>query len=180
MTLTEVVVYCVLLGVFTVMLFTNLPQRGNQASEDLRLATTVTGKILSDLTLELSNASSTSVAVSQSPVGIQFLSAQQNLASSFSYTSGGELAWRGWIGYFLRKGDLIRVWYPLSAAVERSSVGTAPTAATMLASGKIETIARGVKTLVVSSPAANLWQIEIVFDVGGSQVTLSSAAGARN
>ncbi len=180
MTLTEVVVYCVLLGVFTVMLFTNLPQRGNQTSEDLRLATSMAGKMLNDLTLELSNASSTSIVVSSSPAGVQFLSAQRDLSSSFSYTSSGELAWQGWIGYFLQKGDLVRVWYPLSSAVDRSSAGTAPTAATMLASGKLETIGRGVKSFVVSSPAANLWQIEIIFDVGGNQVTLSSASGARN
>ena len=180
MTLTEVLVYCTLLGLFATMLFANLPQRGNQTTEDLRVATGQATQALRRVTLELSNASSSSVAAVSSPSGVIFLSAQANTATNFSYTSSGELAWQGWVGYFLQSGSLVRVWYPFSSGMARASVGTAPTAATMLAAGTSATICRGVNSFTITSPEANLWQAEIGLTVRGNMVTVSSGAGARN
>lgn len=180
MSLAEVVVYCMLLTVFSLMLFTNLPQRDSLTREDLRTATNQAASVLSRWTVELSNASANSIAVSSSPPGVLFLSAQADRSSNFQYTSSGELAWQGWVGYFQQGSNLVRVWYPLPAGAARSTIATTPTPSMLLASGSTSTISGKVKNFSVTSPQANLWQADLQIDVKGSSVVLSSAVGARN
>lgn len=180
MTLVEVVVYCMLLTVFSLMLFTNLPQRDSLTREDLRTATNQAATVLSRWAVELSNASASSISVTSSPPGVLFLSAQADRATNFRYLSSGELAWQGWVGYFQQGSNLVRVWYPLPAATARSAVVTTPSPTMMLASGKSSTISQKVRRFVVTSPQANLWQAELRVDVKGNSVGVSSAVGARN
>ena len=180
MTLTEVMVYCVLLSFLSLLLFVNLPQAGNQSREDLRVATQQASRALNRLTLELSNSSASSVLLHSSPPGVQFLSAQSETGGSFSYTSGGELAWRGWVAYTLRGQELVRLWYPLPAPRARASVGSPPSLATMLSGGKSQVVCRGVRSFSALGAESNLWRAELVVSVGNSQTTVSSAAGARN
>ena len=180
MTLAEVVVYCGLLCVFSMMLFTNLPQRDSIASEDLRTATSQASTALSRWAVELSNASASSISVTTAPPGMLFLSAQSDLASNISYTSNGEIAWKGWVGYFQQGNTLVRVWYPLPASAARSAVGSAPLPTVMLSSGQKKVLSQKVKSFSVSSPEANLWQSGLTIDVKGSSVTVNSGVGARN
>lgn len=180
MTLTEVMVYCILLSIFSMMVFLNLPQHTNATLVDLHEATTVANKALTRMTLEIGNASASSVSVTASPMGVMFLSGSSDGYGSFGYTSAGELAWRGWVGYFLDSTRLTRVWYPLPAPVARSAVSTPPTPATMLAGGTRTVVCDRVSRFVVSLPEANLWECELTLRVTGSEATLISGAGARN
>jgi hypothetical protein len=88
MTLTEVLVYCALLSMFTMLLFISLPTRDSATSEDLRNATSKADAVLERLTLELGNASASSVSHSVSPSGIIFRSPTRRQAS-----------WRGKVGW---------------------------------------------------------------------------------
>lgn len=180
MTLTELTVYCSLLSLFAVMLFVNLPTRGSATSEDLRAATSKGEAVLERLTLELGNASATSVTNSVSPPGIRFLAAAADGFTPFAYTAAGELAYQGWVGYFLDKGRLVRVWLPLGSASARTAVTTTPTASALLQTGKANVVCDDVNAFSVILAEANLWQIELKLNVDGSIATLVSGAGARN
>lgn len=180
MTLTEVLVYCILLSLFLLLLFINLPTRGSVSSEDLRQAAASADNALERLTKELSNASATSVSSVASPPGVVFLVATNNGASNFTYTTSGELAWRGWVGYFLVDKALVRVWHPLGSAVDRSGVTTTPTYATMVASKKQSKLIGNVGGFTVSLPEANLWQFDLKMSVKGNITTVTSGAAARN
>ncbi len=180
MSLVEVVVYCGLLTLFSIMLFTNLPHRDSVSREDLRTAANVASRILDQWSVELSNASGNSIVVTTSPSGMIFLSAQDNRSSNFSYTSSGDLAWQGWVGYFQQGSSLVRVWYPLSGGTTRSAVASAPSPTVMLASGTSRTLSKNLKSFSVTAPQANLWQAKIQIDVKGNSVDLTSAVGVRN
>jgi hypothetical protein len=180
MTLTEVMVYCTLLSLFSLMLFVNLPNRGNATSEDLRAAASKADTVLEKMTLELGNASATSVTSSKSPTGIMFLSASGDGFTAFQYTTAGELAWHGWVGYFQEGDSLLRVWYPFKSGVARSAVTTTPSPSEMLKVGNRQVMGNGISALTISVPEANLWQIELKLAVDGSETTLVSGAAARN
>jgi hypothetical protein len=180
MTLTELIVYCLLLSLFGLMLFLNLPHRTDATTEDMHQAATIASKALARLSLELGNASASSVTQSKTPPGVMFLSANADGYSSFSYLSTGELAWLGWIGYFLDGGKLERVWYPFKAGVVRSAVTSTPVALELLRTGSPQILADGVAGFTVTAQSDNLWQFDLELSIEGSELTLTSGTGARN
>jgi hypothetical protein len=180
MTLTEVIVYCVLLSLFSIMLFVNLPNRGNATAEDLHEVATEADYALKRLTLEAGNTSATSLTITKSPSGVVFLAANDDGYSNFTYTNAGEIAWKGWVGYFLQGDDLIRVWYPFKSGVARAAVTTAPNPSEMIASESRQVLCDKVTSFSIINAEANLWQFELKLNIDGSQATLTSGAAARN
>lgn len=180
MTLTEVCVYCTLLSMFALMLFVNLPTRGSAASESLRVATSKADTVLERLALELSNASASSITTSKTPAGVLFLVATGDGFTNFTYTSAGDLAWLGWVGYFQNASKLERIYLPLKTPSARSAVTTAPTYAEMVKGGTRKVLTDDLVSFAVSPTETNLWQADLRIALDGNQVTLSTAAGARN
>lgn len=180
MTLTEVMVYCVLLSLFCTMLFLTMPNRPNATAEDLEVATARADVALRQLTHELGNASASSVTQLTSPAGVAFLSGNSDGYKAFTYLASGEIGWYGWVAYVLDGGKLKRVWYPFKSPTARASVSTTPAASELLKTGKSEVLCQNVSTFAVTLPEANLWQFEIRLKVGASESTLTSGAGARN
>lgn len=180
MTLTEVCVYCTLLSLFALMLFVNLPTRGNANAENLRAATSKADTLLERLTLELSNASASSVQTHTSPAGVLFLAATRDGFTSFTYTSTGDLAWLGWVGYFQDGNKLERVYLPLKSASARSAVTTTPSYEEMVKVGTRQVLTDDLVSFAVTSPEFNLWQLDVKLSLDGNQVALSTATGARN
>ncbi len=181
MTLMEVLVYCMLLSLFSILLFVNLPTRDSASSEDLRQAVARADNALELLTQELSNSSDTSVTAITSPPGVIFLTGSARSETSFTYTADGQIAWIGWIGYFLVDKALVRVYYPLpSGGVARSSVTATPTYATMIATGTRNPVCADVEAFSVTIPEANLWQFDLRMNLRGNITTVTSGAGARN
>lgn len=180
MTLTEVVVYCTLLSIFSLMLFINLPTRSDVNSEDLRVATAKADDMLERLTLELGNSSATSVSSLLSPTGVRFLSASEDGFSNFSYTNDGQIAWLGWVGYFWHEQRISRVWYPFKSPMARSSIASAPSYAEMMAGGSQRIVCERVSNFAITSPETGLWQFQVELLVGQSRAALVSGAGARN
>lgn len=176
----EVMVYCLLLSLFSLLLFVNIPRRGLTSSEDLRQAVASADNALERLTKELSNASATSVSAVASPPGVVFLVAAASPSTSFSYTTAGEIAWQGWVGYFLVDNALVRVWHPLPAPLPRSTVTATPTYETMITSKNQGRLVGGVSSFIVSLPEANLWQFDLKMDLKGNSTTVTSGAAARN
>ncbi len=181
MTLTEVCVYCTLLSIFALMLFINLPTRGAATSEELRAAVSKADTVLERLTLELGNASANSVTqVKTAPAGLIFLTASIDGFEDFTYTSTGDLAWLGWVGYFQVDDKLVRLYYPFKAGVARSAITSTPTYAEMVKGGSGKVLCDDVSGFNITLPEANLWQFDLQLTVGGSQVTFTSGGGARN
>lgn len=180
MTLVEVAVYCVLLSIFSVVMFMTLPSRTSGSLEKLQEAAVTANADLGRMTQEMSNASASSIVVTSSPVGVIFLSAATDMGQPFTYTSSGGIAWAGWVGYFLEGSVLTRYWLPLKTAVARDAVGTVPTATSLISAGVAQRMKGKVNSLLITSPESNVWQVTIQVEVDGHKVKFSSGTGARN
>lgn len=180
MTLTEVMVYVVLLSLFSVLLFTSLPTRNSAMSEDLRAAAARADTVLERIALELGNSSASSVLASQSPPGVVFLSASSDGFAPITYTTEGEIAWLGWLAY-LQEGDrLVRIWAPFASAVGRARVGQPPTLDALRKQGTATVVTSNVERFTVRTEEANVWLFDLRVSVAGNATTLVSGTGARN
>ncbi len=180
MTLVEVAVYCVLLSLFSVVLFGSLPGASNASLEKLQDATVTANLDLTKLTMELSNSAAPSVTIFSKPPGIAFLAAVQEADQPFTYTLTGEIAWIGWVGYLWDGSTLTRYWYPLKAPSLLASVGKVPTPDTLITGGTSKALRGRVSQFSVSLKEAGLWQVELQTEVDGHFATLTSGVGARN
>ncbi len=179
MTLTEVIVYCFLLAVFSVTAFLSMPASQNRSLENLEHATTEMSLVMTRLSKEMSNSSRSRVIVSTEPRGVVFLSASTPAREVFTYNSSGELLWEGWVGYFLVKGELLRTWQPLKVPAVVASVGSAPMTQELLGARPVP-VARGINEFRVVPEKGNVFRITARLEIQGSSMELQSGVVVRN
>lgn len=125
-TLTEVLVYCALLSIFSTIFFLSLPGRGFQSSEDIQQASQSANFALNALSSRISNSAATHIRTHEKPSGLIFLSAQVKSGAPFEYTKSGELGWLQWEGVFWEEDQLVSYSIPFEQATALTSVEKAP------------------------------------------------------
>lgn len=178
MTLTEVLIYCAILGLFSGMLFLSLPSRTNASLSDLEEATVRAGAVLERVSVEVSNSSSQTVQMTSDLPGLVFATATDDRSKPYSY-SGEEIAWRGWIGYLHEDTVLRRYWLPFGAPRPAELLGPQPTVAE-LKSGQGVVVLTEVESFEAHLAESGLWRVALTTRVGGSTSLVETAVGVRN
>lgn len=175
MSLVEVMVYCMLLALFSAAVFVSLPSRATRTTQDLHQATSQASLALTRLVSELDNSLASTVSNTDS--SILFLSATPQ-KGGLRYDSEGELLWQGWVAYVYEKPTLTRYWLPLASESVKSGVGTTPTL-DQVRKGSARVIARGVTFFSVTRESSSLWVFQARVEVGGSFHRLRTGGGPR-
>lgn len=176
MTLMEVVVYCALLSLFSVMMFLTLPTRQNQATLALQEAAQEAAVALRKISQELANSSRSHVVTNKDPQSLVFLSAVPSDDREFAYFSDGAIAWTGWVAYLAQDGKLVRHWSPYSAPLAASKVGLPPSFQTRGG----QAIVKSLSSISAAESAPKVWSVSLTVAADGSQIEMRTAVEVRN
>ena len=177
MTLMEVVVYCALLSLFSIMMFLTLPTRSSQATLALQEAAQEAAVALRKISQELANSSRSHVSSSKEPPWLTFPSAVPKDDREFAYFSDGGIAWTGWVAYLAQDGKLMRHWSPYSAPTASSKLGLPPSFGNTKGG---QPIVKALSSISAHESAPKVWTIALTVAADGSEIEMRTAVEVRN
>ena len=175
MSLVEVMVYCLLLALFSAIAFVSLPGRATRTTQELQDATSQASLALTRLVGELDNSLANTVTSDER--SIYFLSATPE-KGRLRYDSEGELLWQGWVAYVYDKPTLTRYWLPLASESVKSGVGKTPSL-DQIRSGSSRVVARGVTYFSITRESTSFWVFQARVEVGAAFHRLRTGGGPR-
>ena len=167
MSLMEVVVYCSLLSLFSVMIFLTIPVRSGNSQMALQEAYNEGAAALRLISRELANSSGDKLS---------FLSAAPEDGGAFEYDTQGNIQWTGWLTYGRQEFSLVRHWNPFSRP---SSLSAVPSL-TQMTGAPAETVIRDLQSFKVWETAAGCCNFRLTIRVEESDVEVGAAVVVRN
>lgn len=176
MSLLEVVVYCFLLSLFSVMLFLTLPVRNADSHMALQEANNEGAAALRLISRELANSSRSKLMVDSKGQGLSFLSGTPEDGGAFEYDTQGQVLWTGWLSYSVQKSSLVRYWRPFSKPSPLSSV----LALNQMGSVAPEVVIRDLQEFKVWEQPSGCCNFRLAITVDRSSVEVGAAVLVRN
>ena len=176
MSLMEVVVYCCLLSLFSVMLFLTLPVRSGNSQLALQEAYNEGAATLRLISRELANSSRSKLVIDKSGDELSFLSAAPEDGGAFEYDTQGNIQWTGWLTYGEQKFSLFRYWSPFSKPSPLSSV----LSLAQLGRGPAEVVVRDLQSFRVWEEPTGCCNFRLTIRVEESSVEVGAAVVVRN
>jgi len=176
MSLMEVVVYCSLLSLFSVMIFLTIPVRSGNSQMALQEAYNEGAAALRLISRELANSSRAKLVVDRSGDKLSFLSAAPEDGGAFEYDTQGNIQWTGWLTYGRQEFSLVRHWNPFSRP---SSLSAVPSL-TQMTGAPAETVIRDLQSFKVWETAAGCCNFRLTIRVEESDVEVGAAVVVRN
>lgn len=176
MSLMEVVVYCCLLSLFSVMLFLTIPVRSGNSQMALQEAYNEGAATLRLISRELANSSRAKLVIDRNGDELSFLSAAPEDGGAFEYDTQGNIQWTGWLTYADQKFSLVRFWRPFNKPL---SVSAVPSPAQM-PQAPVETVIRDLQSFKVWEEPAGCCNFRLTIRVEDSQVEVGAAVVVRN
>ena len=176
MSLMEVVVYCCLLSLFSVMIFLTIPVRSGNSQMALQEAYNEGAAALRLISRELANSSRAKLEVNGSGDKLSFLSAAPEDGGAFEYDTQGKIQWTGWLVYAQQEFSLVKFWKPFSSP---SSLSAVPSLSQM---GEVpaETVIRELQGFKVWQQPAGCCNFRLTIRVEESNVEVGAAVVVRN
>lgn len=176
--MTELVVYCGLLGLFAVIFLINLPSRDNASLENLAESAEGGALVLSRIHRDLSNTNLGYVNIAPKNDGVAFPTPTDAEHDEYSYDSSGTLLWRTWTAYRL-EGKMLNQWeYPAKKTTALASFEAFPGWESK-SGRRIGVAASDVVEFRVQRQSSSL-EFTVTLDVKGERLQYVSILHTRN
>lgn len=179
LTLMEVVVHCVLLSLFTIIVFGSIPRRQTDSMRELQQASMEANQALTEIGLDLANGNGRIVHL-QNPPTLAIPVASQDRRTPFVHTSAGETLWYGWAVYRLEGDRLYRYYQAFPEPTVSARIAAEPGLELLPTSGAREVVARHLSSFQTTLVKPGLWQVSMSVALGDSEAKLSFRGRPRN